>query len=186
MEYPKTFNDCLKLQSRHRRNKDYIKLGNNTYLIRADEDTFHIKFYRTNIVTFHSNSLRTIRCGGWYTRSTANRLYEAGIYLSLFCGSPVIAIEDRLYWFKEGITLWPQTMGEFVLYEGECQTPINEEETRKEYAKHRYQHRWKKCRYKLSDCYESASRSIMTKINNRLACPSCAAKMPGLQFAAPK
>jgi hypothetical protein len=56
------------------------KLGNNTWLIEDEEirgddrlTVFHFRLHDTDILTFSEETI-TIRCGGWYTYTTKDRL----------------------------------------------------------------------------------------------------------------
>ena len=58
-----------KLGTRSRR-----KLTNNTYLEKIDDDTIGVRLHSTYVVTFKSNGTAILNSGGWYTRTTKDRI----------------------------------------------------------------------------------------------------------------
>lgn len=54
---------------------DEKKVASNVWLHRAGED-IHVRFYRTNILTFRPNGTVTINTGGWETVSTMRRIND--------------------------------------------------------------------------------------------------------------
>lgn len=50
-----------------------VKLGNNTYLVRDDDD-LSVRLHETNVVTYHADGSITLRTGGWFSRTTKDRM----------------------------------------------------------------------------------------------------------------
>jgi len=70
--YPKTYQQAVNALG----NKDSIKLGNNTYLERDCADCISVRLHQTDIVNFFADGRITLRTGGWYKKTTKNRLNE--------------------------------------------------------------------------------------------------------------
>lgn len=108
------------------RNREWRKLGNNTYLLRdADGSTLHVRLHNTNIMTFRPDGSVTLHSGGWRTVTTKARMneYLSGWGISQERGQWYVTRQnpkykgweetpDEPFWervclFAEGITLRP-------------------------------------------------------------------------------
>jgi hypothetical protein len=56
------------------RNKYSKPLGNNTKLVKVDDDTFAVKLHHTNVVLIHRDGTYTLNSGGWRTVTTKDRI----------------------------------------------------------------------------------------------------------------
>jgi hypothetical protein len=54
--------------------RDGVKLANNTYAHRIDKDKIGIKLHYTDVVVLNSDNTYNLYTGGWYTRTTLDRL----------------------------------------------------------------------------------------------------------------
>lgn len=50
------------------------KVGNNTYLMRIDDDTIALKLHYTNVVTYKADGCFRLNSGGWRTVTTKERM----------------------------------------------------------------------------------------------------------------
>lgn len=57
-------------------NRDQKKIGNNTYLVRRDDDCVAIRLYATDILTFRPDDSVVVKTGGWYSATTKARINE--------------------------------------------------------------------------------------------------------------
>ena len=71
------------------RNKESKKLGNNTYLKRRG-DNIAVLFHETDIITYHENGHISFNTGGWYSKTTKERINEF---------SPVYIYQDKSIWY---------------------------------------------------------------------------------------
>lgn len=57
-------------------NRQSRKLENNTYLVRLDDgsNALAVRLHRTNVVTYHASGAVELNTGGWYTRTTEDRI----------------------------------------------------------------------------------------------------------------
>ena len=70
------------------------KIGNNTLLVRVDEDTIAVRLYRTNVVTMKRNGQYILNSGGFQTVTTKARINEYG---------PVLVYQKDFQWYiKQG------------------------------------------------------------------------------------
>lgn len=58
------------------RNRDHLKVNNNTTLRRNQDGTIALCLHLTDIVTYNPNGEFVIRTGGWHTSTTRKRLND--------------------------------------------------------------------------------------------------------------
>lgn len=58
--------------------KNAKKIEHNTYAVREDANTIHVKFHNTYILSFFNDTAKSIRIysGGWRTPTTKNRINQ--------------------------------------------------------------------------------------------------------------
>lgn len=68
------------------------KIGNNTYLRRRDAATIGLQYHETDVVTFTPSGL-VLTSGGWWTKTTKERINWALEALGLYC------VQDGGNWY---------------------------------------------------------------------------------------
>jgi|GEM_PF-1947449 len=68
-----TFSKAVKYLSEGR-DKDNRPLGNNTRLVRLNDNAIAVRLHSTNVVTYHSDGKIVLDSGGWRTATTKNRM----------------------------------------------------------------------------------------------------------------
>lgn len=74
--------------------KEFLKIGNNTYLVRETQGAVAIQLHNTHIVTFHADGRIVLNSGGYRsvtTRQRMNAVTEQSIYVA----------QRRFEWFIE-------------------------------------------------------------------------------------
>ena len=75
---------------RGKRNANRRKIGNNTYAEMNFDGSVGIWLHSTEVVTIHPDNTYTLRCGGWQTVTTKDRINQY---------SPVRVYQKNFEWF---------------------------------------------------------------------------------------
>lgn len=75
---------------RGKRNAKRRKVGNNTYAEILSDNSVAITLHSTDVVTIHEDGTYTLRCGGWQTVTTKDRINQY---------SPVRVYQRNYEWF---------------------------------------------------------------------------------------
>ena len=74
MNIPRSYNEALSIiGNKSERN---FRGKRSTRLI-LDEESIHLRYHYTNVVTFHRDGSVTLRNGGWQSKTTKDRINEA-------------------------------------------------------------------------------------------------------------
>lgn len=101
---PKSFTEAREILQ----DRDSVKLGNNTWLVRLIGFDAHIavRLHNTHIVKFYADKPTTLHTGGWRTVTTKDRINEfikGRVYQEDYSWYYVAPDNDSIVEFEEGL-----------------------------------------------------------------------------------
>lgn len=85
-------------------------IQNNTRLYRDHNDNVCIRLHKTDVLTFYPDGRIRIATGGWYSRTTKDRINTYLHDVSVFSknGEWIVSVDSKWYEFENNMVLDPQ------------------------------------------------------------------------------